>query len=288
MSGGASAGMSLPPAPVDVRPAPRRVVPGSPRRRRRAPRTRRALLGTLSVAIVVAAWQVLASLGVLPPRDVSSPVRMLAAGVDLWRDGDLGRHLLITAEEFGLGMLVATAVSIPLGLVLGWYRRLSYLVEPLLMTAYSMPRDAFLPLIIVIMGLGITSRAALAFLGAVFPIAVNTMAGIRTVDRALVRAARSFGAAEGEVFTKILLPGTLPYIMAGVRLGIGRALIGVIVAEMYVSVAGLGSLIMAAQAGLNTDTLVFVTLTVAAIGFVILTLSRRIEGRVIPWKPSDL
>ena len=237
---------------------------------------------------MVAAWQVLASLGVLPPRDVSSPVRMLAAGVDLWRDGDLERHLLITAEEFGLGMLVATAVSIPLGLVLGWYRRLSYLVEPLLMTAYSMPRDAFLPLIIVIMGLGITSRAALAFLGAVFPIAVNTMAGIRTVDRALVRAAHSFGAAEGEVFTKILLPATLPYIMAGVRLGIGRALIGVIVAEMYVSVAGLGSLIMAAQAGLNTDTLVFVTLTVAAIGFVILTLSRRIEARVIPWKPSDL
>ena len=262
-----------------------RVGPSRPWGRRRMPeRTRRLLMGMFSVVLLVVAWQVLASSRLLNPRYVSSPARMLAAGIDLWRAGALSQNLAISAEEFALGMVVATAISIPLGLVLGWYRRASYVVEPVLMTAYTMPRDAFLPLIIVALGLGITSRAALAFLGAVFPIVVNTMAGIRTVDRALVRAARSFGAGEGQIFTKILLPSTLPYIMAGIRLGIGRALIGVIVAEMYVSVAGLGSLIMAAQAGLNTDALVFVTLLVSAIGFVLLTLSRRIEGRIAPWK----
>jgi NitT/TauT family transport system permease protein len=264
------------------------AAPPRHRRRRMRESTRRALLGTASVAALLVVWQGLGATGLLSPRDVSSPLRMLAAGAGLWGDGDLERHLVISGEEFGLGMLAATALSIPLGLLLGWYRRLRYLVEPLLMTAYSMPRDAFLPLIIVMLGLGITSRAALAFLGAVFPIVVNTMAGIRTIDRMLVRVARSFGAGDREVFTKILLPATLPYIMAGIRLGIGRALIGVIVAEMYVSVAGLGSLIMAAQAGLNTDALVFVTLTTSAIGFVVLTLSRRIEARVVPWKPSDL
>ncbi len=256
-------------------------------RRRTSEGARRIALGTLSVAALLALWQALAAAQVLNPREFSSPARMLAAGGDLWRGGALGQNLLISAEEFALGMAAATALSVPLGLVLGWYRRLSYLVEPLLMTVYSMPRDAFLPLIIVVLGLGITSRAALAFLGALFPIVVNTMAGIRTVDRTLIRAARSFGASERQVFTKVLLPGTLPYIMTGIRLGIGRALIGVIVAEMYVSVAGLGSLIMAAQAGLNTDTLVFVTLLVSALGFVLLTASRRIEWGVAPWRQFD-
>ncbi|MBI2369398.1 MAG: ABC transporter permease [Deltaproteobacteria bacterium] len=244
----------------------------------------RATVGTLSVLLFIGLWQTVGGLALIDPRYISTPVDVVRAGVDLVRTEELWRHLRVSGAEFALGFVASLVVAVPLGLLAGWYRRLGYLVDPVLMTFYAMPRDAMLPLIIIWLGIGIYSRAAVVFLGAIFPIIVNTMAGIRKVEPVWIRCARSFGARERHLFWKILLPGALPYIMTGVRLGIGRGIIGVIVAEMYVSVEGLGELIMAAQAGLNTDRLVFVTLLVSALGFAALRLSLSLEEWSAPWQ----
>jgi ABC-type nitrate/sulfonate/bicarbonate transport system permease component len=247
-------------------------------------RRRRTLTGGLAVALFLAVWQLVGSWSLVRVDLISYPTQLLAVGASLVASGELGRHALISLQEFVYGFAPAVVVGILLGLAMGQFRRLRYLLDPLVMALYTAPRIALIPILVVWFGVGMESKVAVVFLGAVFPILVNTLAGVQQVDPLWVRAARAFGASQLQVVVRVVLPGALPAVMAGLRLGLGRAILGVIVGEMYVSVAGMGQLIQVYGSAGRVAELVVLATIVAGFGLLCITALRRVEERIGPWR----
>lgn len=176
-------------------------------------------------------------------------------------------------------------IGIPLGILLGWYRRLYYFLDPTLSAFYATPRVALLPLLIIWLGIGIWSKIAVVFLGAVFPILLSTVAAVRTADARLLRAAHSFGATDLQIFRTIILPGSVPFIITGLRLGVGRALVGVVVGEMVAATAGIGLMISIAGNTFQTDRVFVGIFLIAAAGVVLVEALTRLERRFEKWRP---
>lgn len=193
------------------------------------------------LVLLVAAWWILAL--VAGKNFVPTPVQTVQASGQILRDGSLARATLDTLGVFLTGYLLAAVVSIPLGLVFGGIRVLGAAFEPYVDALSAMPRVAFIPLIIVFLGLGFKAKIAIVFIGAAMPILVNTYVGVLHVDGELIEMARSAGATDAQIFLKIMLPGSLPYITAGLRIGASLALINTVVAELYTAVNGLGGLL---------------------------------------------
>ena len=152
------------------------------------------------------------------------------------------------------------------------------------MALYAAPRLALLRIPVVWLGIGVWSKIAVVFIGAVLPIIINSAAGPRAVDPSLVRAARSFGGSSRDVFSKVLLPGSLVAVMSGIRLGVGRGILGVVVGEMYVSQRGVGNQIMQMGSAFRVDELLFYTLLVSGFGVAAMTLIRKLEEGLQPGK----
>ena len=245
----------------------------------------RLLVGTIAVGLFLAGWEIIARTGAIHPLFISSPTQIAAAAKRLWLSGDLSRHVVVSGAEFLAGCFLAAAVGVPVGLATGWYRRLNYVLDPFLAGFYATPRIALLPLIVLWMGFGFWSKAAIVFLSAVFPICMTTIAGVRTISAAHVELARSFAAREAYVFRTIVIPSCVPFILAGLRLGIGRGLVGVVVAELYGASAGIGFLINLAGSTFQTD-MVFVGIALlACLGLAFSELLRHAERRVERWRP---
>ncbi|MFC1816407.1 ABC transporter permease, partial [Thermodesulfobacteriota bacterium] len=156
--------------------------------------------------------------------------------------------------------------------------------DPFITLLYATPRISLIPLIIIWLGIGLWSKVAVVFLGAIFPIIINTTGGFRTLDESLLKAARSFGADNWIIFRTIGLPGSVPFIISGLRLGLGRGLVGIVVAEMFASQAGIGYLIMLAGSSFQTDT-VFVGVGIIAGSALLLDSAlRMLERRFESWR----
>jgi ABC-type nitrate/sulfonate/bicarbonate transport system permease component len=263
----------------------------------------RAILGAAGVVAFLILWEGFARgwwaellqplLGVqaakfaLKPIFISSPTRIAQAAFQMFFvTGTIWKDLGWSALEFTLGLCLAFIVGIPLGLAAGWYRRFAYAVEPFLTALNATPQVAFLPLLILWVGTGLASRVLIIVLLAVLPIAINAMAAVRTVDARLVRVARSFSANDARLFRSIILPGAVPFLLAGARLAIGRGMIGIVVGEIYGSAAGLGAMMNQAGSRFETDKVFVGVLTIAATGVALVELIRRIEQRVEVWRPQ--
>jgi len=262
----------------------------------------RVILGALMVILFLIAWEGFARgwwgemlqplFGAaaerlrLKPIFISSPTLVAAAAYRMaFVTGEIWRDLAASGIGYGLGVALAIAVGIPLGLAAGWYRRLSYAVEPFLSALNATPQVAFLPLIVLWVGTGLGARVLIVFLLAVLPIAINAHAAVRTTDARLVRLAASFGAGEWRLFRTIILPSTVPFLLAGLRLAVGRGMIGVVVGEIYGSAAGIGAMISQAGARFQTDRVFVGVLTIVAIGVILVELVQLIERRVEAWRP---
>lgn len=246
----------------------------------------RAVLGALSVAVALAAWEVAGRMRLVDPLFISAPSRIVAAGAELFAAGDIWNDLRVSGIEFLAGFVLSVLVGIPLGLVMGWYRRVAYLLDPFVNALYATPRVALLPLVVIWLGIGIWSKIAIVFLGAVFPVLLSTYSGVRTTDARLLRAARSFGADDLQIFRTLILPGSVPFIVTGLRLGIGRALIGVVVGELYAATAGIGFLISVAGNSFQTDKVFVGVLLIAVAGIASMELLTRLERRFDRWRPA--
>jgi len=242
------------------------------------------LLGLLSFAAILVAWETGARLGWLNPFFTSQPTAIARALLDQTESGELARSVGVSLVEFTAGFGAAIIVGLTLGIVGGWFRTIEYALDPYIWFVYSTPLIAFYPLFVLWLGLGTHTVMAISFLLSVTPITVNTIAGMRSVDPLLVRAARSFGARPGDLLWKVSLPASVPMIAAGLRLGVGRALTGVVIAELFVPSGGLGSSI-AYNAGLLRTTNMLASLAVIVVIGVICTQTlSALEARLSAWR----
>jgi ABC-type nitrate/sulfonate/bicarbonate transport system permease component len=243
------------------------------------------ILGAAAVFIFLTIWELVGNVyQLINPMFMSAPSLIFKAAVDLVRSGEIWNDLRISAIELFWGYLAAVVFGIPFGIMVGWYKRMSYLFDPFINAMNATPRVALLPLIIIWLGIGILSKVGIIFLGAVFSILINTRDGVKTTPYNLLTCARSFGASEWMVFKTVVLPSTIPFILTGLRLATGRALVGVMVGELYAATAGIGFMITVAGATFQTDK-VFVGVGIFAIsGMVAMEALTKIERRFDKWR----
>jgi ABC-type nitrate/sulfonate/bicarbonate transport system permease component len=241
--------------------------------------------GTVAVIVAVGAWEVIAALRVWPAIVLPGPVDVVDAFRVLFSTNEIWSDLGTSAQELLFGLALAAVVGIPVGLLIGWYQRLSYILNPFITFLYATPRIALTPLLIIWFGIDQTSKVAIVFLMAVFPIIINSATGVQNLDPAIVRVARCFGASDLRVFTTVALPGTVPFLISGLRLAVGQALIGVFVAELSGATNGVGMLMNNAGQQFQTP-VVFAGLIIFAVTGVVLSwLLRRVESRFAAWRP---
>jgi ABC-type nitrate/sulfonate/bicarbonate transport system permease component len=237
-----------------------------------------------ALAAFLTIWETASRTGMVEPLFASSPSMIVAKFAEMVGDGSIWPHVSATAWVTAVGFGLAVSVGVPIGILMGRSELINATAEPFVAALYASPQVAFLPLLIIWLGIGFTSKVALVFIGSVIIMIINTETGVAQVDSRLIETARSFTASERQILTKIVLPAALPFILAGMRLAIGRALVMVVVAEIYASNRGLGYLIF--QAGGMYDTAqVFVGVGIlAAAGVTLTALLRALERWLAPWQ----
>jgi ABC-type nitrate/sulfonate/bicarbonate transport system permease component len=230
-------------------------------------------------------WEAAARAG---PNLFPSPAATLQAAIDLFGEdrNNIRVGFYDSLRVYASGLFFGIIVGIPIGLLLGGFRVLGRTMEVFMNALMATPRIAFIPLIILFLGLGYEAKTFIIFLGAVMPIMVNTYAGVRNSDGELVEMARSAGARRGQIFVRILLPGALPFIVVGLRIGATIGLINTVVAELYTATTGLGGLLQTYRARFDMDSYVVVVLCLALIGVVVTSLLRVLETRAERWRYS--
>ncbi|MBO0849197.1 MAG: ABC transporter permease [Pseudonocardia sp.] len=238
-----------------------------------------------SVVVIIAAWEVIGR--AVNPVLLSSPSAIAVAFVRMVADGTLPQALAESLVVLGMGSLMGVAVGLCAGLAAGRNRVLAALIELPLNALYATPSVALIPVIVVWFGFGPTAKTVVVTLFVLFPVLINTMRGVQEVDRELVEVARSFCSPERRMWFDLILPSALPYVVTGLRLAIGRALIGVIVAEFFTAFAGLGNLIVTNANGFRTDRTFVPILVIAVFGVVLTALLEYVERRIVRWSAKD-
>jgi len=245
------------------------------------------LIGGGAVLLSIAVWQLIAAAQVVSPLFLPAPTEIVKAYVQMFHDPEIWLDLETSGLEVLYGFGLAVVIGLPMGIVMGWYRPIRYALDPFIAFFYSTPRIALTPLMVIWLGIGIWSKVAVIFLGAFFPIAINAMAGIRSLDPLLLRAARSFGARDAQIFRTIALPGTVPFILTGIRLGVGHALIGLVVAELIAAQYGIGKLMEDSFDVFNMATGFAALILIAVTGVVLTIAIQRLERRFDAWRPNQ-
>jgi ABC-type nitrate/sulfonate/bicarbonate transport system permease component len=243
-----------------------------------------SLLKVLSILTGLAVWHVTA-VRVNDPAFLVSPLVVVGKAYEmLFVTAELYPHLYASSWIFFQGMLVAIAVGVPVGFLMALSPAVRDYVAPWMTALYTTPRIAFAPVLLLWFGIEMTSKVAIVFLGCVFPILINSFYGMRVVSREFVEVGRSFRLSGAGMFVKILLPASTPFILAGLRLAIGRGLTGVAIAEWFGAQEGLGYLIFFAGQTFNIPTLFVGVAVFAILGIVGFQILKIIEDLATPWK----
>jgi NitT/TauT family transport system permease protein len=236
----------------------------------------------LSVIVVLSLWE-LAGPG-MNPLFGSYPSAIWKAGVRMAQSGDLGTALFSSLQPFAAGYLLAMLAGVPLGLLIGRYRTVEAALGIYITAGYAMPLVALVPLFMLWFGLGFTVKVAIIFTLSIFPICINTWEGVRAVPKTQIEVGTSFVASPAAIMWKIVLPATLPYIVAGLKLAIGKAVIAMVVAEFFTAISGLGGIIINAANQFDTAAMFvpIIILMVLAVGLT--ALVGWLERRIAPWQ----
>jgi NitT/TauT family transport system permease protein len=252
-------------------------------------RTRRqvpaAVLRVAAWVVLLVVWQAVASQ--VDPRFLATPTAIARAFVDLLTAGDLHTALASSARSLVFGFAMATGVGVTVGLLMGRYRLVGAFLDPYVNALFPTPRISFLPLVVLWFGLGLQAKVIVVFMMSVFPVLINTYVGARDVSRSLDEVGRAFCAPERTILTRIFLPATLPFITSGIRLGLGQAIGGMVVAEILLAFGGLGSLIKAYAQTFRPDYLFATILVLVMLGVGLTLLLQLVERRLSRWKPTD-
>ncbi|HEY7245356.1 MAG TPA: ABC transporter permease [Xanthobacteraceae bacterium] len=268
--------------------APRVSVPAprpAPAERLRALLLSPNAIRTASVAVFFVIWEYYGRR--MDPIFMAPPSAILEAAVTLVRNGALEKAMAQTLWPFAAGMALTVVVGILLGILMAQWRTLEYVLDPFINALYAIPRIALVPLIILWAGLEFAGKVTILVSIAIFPITVNTFSGIRDVRGSMLEIGRAYGATEWQIFWKIVLPAALPFIMAGVRLAVGLAIIGIIVAEFFTAISGLGGMIVEYANVFATAKLFVPIIVIALIGVVLTELVMRLERRMSRWRALE-
>ena len=245
------------------------------------------ILRVSSVLAGLALWHFIATTVINDTTFLVSPIVVVATGYEmLFVNGELYPHLFASSWIFFYGFLLAIVAGVPLGFVMALSPVVRDYVNPWMTTLYTTPRIAFAPVLLLWFGVSGGAKVSIVFLGCVFPILINSYYGMRVVNREYVELARSFRLNSRALFFKILLPASVPFVLSGVRLAIGRGLTGVAIAEWFGATEGLGYLIFFAGQTLNIPILFVGVAVFAALGIFGFEVVRRVEAYATPWKPD--
>ena len=273
----------LPVARQTTAPAP---APAPVRRTSFYQRHEGLILSSLTAVLLLAVWEFCWQIKLISPLFFSGPSAIAVKFVELVRNGQLAKDIAYSGGNYLIGLALALVVGVPLGIVLGWYRRALLAFDPLISALYATPRIALYPLIIIWFGIGSGSKVFIVFISAVLPILVNTIAGVRNIDADLLRAARAFCARDRQIFITVALPSSVPFILTGVRQAVAHGLIGVVIAEITAGSEGIGYMIAYAGQMFATDALMVGVLVTALAGMLLTSIAARIQRHFERWRPS--
>jgi NitT/TauT family transport system permease protein len=242
-------------------------------------------LGLVGIVVFFGAWEILTRTEILNPFYFPPFSKIIAKGIEQFANGTIWEHMWFSLKNFSAGFALAVVIGVIAGVPMGWYKGISRTFDPLLSGIYATPLIALLPLIIMLFGLGPMSKIIMTILAAVFPVMINTMTGIANTDHRLITMSRAFGDKDSTIFLKVSIPGSLPYIVAGMRVALGRALVYIVVAEQYGAAMGLGYLSSLAAQRFQMAAMFVPIVIIAALGAGLNELLKAAERRLEKWKP---
>lgn len=240
------------------------------------------LLPTLVLLVI---WEWAGNLSKTNQLFLSSPSAIIRAAAQEFAAGEIWNDLYVSGSEFVLGFSLAVVMGLPVGFAMGWYGSANQMLRPFVSAMNATPRVSLVPLLIIWFGIGLWSKVALVFLGALFPLIINMELGIRTLDESQLRVARSFNANDWQIFRTIALPGSVPFLLAGMRIACGRALVGIVVGELVAATAGIGYYMAIAGATFQTDKLFVGLALITGFGVFLTELLEHLERRFELWRP---
>jgi NitT/TauT family transport system permease protein len=241
-------------------------------------------LPILVVVVVVTGWETLARVELLPRALFSSPTEVLVTLWDSLRSGEMLLHVGATLGRTLPGLLLGAIPGLLLGLAMGWSNTLRRAIDPILMAVHPIPKIAILPLLMIFLGIGEASRIAVASVAAFFPMLINTMAGVRQINPIYFEVARNYGAPRLKLFTRVVLPGSMPMALSGLRLAANVTLLVTIAAEIVMSETGLGALVWLAWETLQIEVLYATLIVVSLLGITLSQSLQRLQRRLVPWQ----
>lgn len=272
--------MSTEARPVSLHDAPRSE------RATQSWRPSRALtLQSLSILVTLGAWELYGRS--VDPIFLSYPSAIVSEVPRMLATGELQKAFLASIQTLAIGLALAILGGTLLGLLMGRYRTIDHLLTVQISALYSTPNISLIPLLILWFGLGNTSKIVIVFLAAFFPVIINTYAGVRNVSRGLVEVALAEGANELQILREIIVPASIPFIMTGIRLALGRGVVGMVAGEMFTAVSGLGGAIVIYSNAFATAKLFVIIIILALIGVSLTELFKLLERRVASWKESE-
>jgi NitT/TauT family transport system permease protein len=237
--------------------------------------------------LLLAAWEAAARLGLVAARYFPPPTAIATTLVDLLAGGLLWKEALITLGRLGAAFVLAAVPAVPLGLAMGLWRPVRSAVEPYIALGYPLPKIALLPLLLILLGVGepafVLTGAATAF----FQIVLSTAGGVQSLDPRLIEVGQNYGARGVALFRKVILPGTLPAIFTGLRLGLGLSLITVVAVEFVTARSGLGHLVFRSWQMLSTEQMFAAFVLIGLIGLALTRGLRALQQRALAWQPPE-
>jgi NitT/TauT family transport system permease protein len=249
------------------------------------------VLGTASFVVLLLVWEIVPRLVPMKagtklfftvPSDIAGTLWEMFASGSVW--GPLG----ISANAFAIGLGLAIVVGLPLGVLLGRWPTLNAMFDPFITAFNATPRLVFLPLVLMWFGLGLWAKVVIVFLGALFPLLINTYEGVNNADKVLINVVRSFGASEWQIARLVIIPNSLPYIIVGLRLAIGRAVLGVVVSEFFGAQDGLGVMMVRAASRFEVNTVFAGLIIFAGLSLIMTGLVKLLEDRLSSWRPEHV
>lgn len=238
-----------------------------------------------ALAAILATWEIVGLL--VPPIFVAPFHRTVVAAVIMITDGTLARATMSSLSVLLIGLAISVTLGVSIGMAMGRFRRVRWILEPYVNGLYSTPTVAFLPIVTFWLGLYLFSKVVIVVLVAIFPILKNTLAAVHTVDQEFLEPAESMQASELQIFLKVILPATVPFVAAGLQLSIGRGIVGVVVAEFFTAQTGLGGMVVAYASQFRTAEMFVPIVVLVVIGVSLTAAVRFLQTTLVPWKETE-